>query len=128
LNSAFLFNTEKFEKYRQMTSSLLDVIEKYAYGDPNLNSTLTSEIRIFKNDEQDFGRPSAIRKQSTIMQGKLVVLQVVSVTGVFFNTFTQRRGIEWILKDSPQFLTPKKVDALQNEFTNMHLQSPLDDL
>ncbi|XP_057757176.1 uncharacterized protein LOC130976341 [Arachis stenosperma] len=47
---------------RKMTSGLLDVIEKYAYGDPNLNYKLTSEMRIFKNAKQDFGRPSTIRE------------------------------------------------------------------
>ncbi|XLR22149.1 hypothetical protein S83_050049, partial [Arachis hypogaea] len=57
----------QLEKHRQMTSGLLDVIEKYTYGDPDLNSKLTSEMRIFKNAEQDFGRPSAIREQSTVM-------------------------------------------------------------
>ncbi|XP_016164627.1 uncharacterized protein LOC107607163 [Arachis ipaensis] len=67
LNPAFRFNAEEFEKHRQTTSDLLDVIEKYSYGDPDLNSKLTSEMRIFKNAEQDFGRPSAIRERSTVM-------------------------------------------------------------
>ncbi|KAL4357325.1 hypothetical protein AHAS_Ahas09G0175400 [Arachis hypogaea] len=35
---------------------------------------------------------------------------------------------EWILEDSPPFLTPEKVDALRNDLANMSLQSPLDDL
>ncbi|XLR04496.1 hypothetical protein S83_070694, partial [Arachis hypogaea] len=48
-------------------SGLLDVIEKYAYDDPVLNSKLTSEKRIFKNAEKDFGRPSAIRERTTVM-------------------------------------------------------------
>ena len=55
-----------------MTSGLLDVIEKYTYGDPDLNSKLTSEMRIFKNAEQDFGRPSAIRERSTVMLGEFL--------------------------------------------------------
>ncbi|XLR06325.1 hypothetical protein S83_034263 [Arachis hypogaea] len=56
LNLAFRFNAEEFEKHKQTTSDLLDVIERYAYGDADLNSKLTSEMRIFKNAEQDFGR------------------------------------------------------------------------
>ncbi|XLQ99297.1 hypothetical protein S83_065496, partial [Arachis hypogaea] len=44
-----------------------DVIERYAYGDADLNFKLTSEMRIFKNVEQDFGRQSVIRERSTIM-------------------------------------------------------------
>ncbi|RYR56788.1 hypothetical protein Ahy_A05g022491 [Arachis hypogaea] len=35
---------------------------------------------------------------------------------------------KWILEDSPPFLTPKEVDALQNDLINMSLQSPVDDL
>ena len=34
---------------------------------------------------------------------------------------------EWILEDSPPFLTPEEVDALLNDLTNMSLQSLLDD-
>ncbi|XLR66433.1 hypothetical protein S83_017105, partial [Arachis hypogaea] len=54
-----------FKKHRQTTSGLLDDIEKYAYGDSELNSKLTSEMGIFKNAEQDFERPSAIRECNT---------------------------------------------------------------
>ncbi|XLR22498.1 hypothetical protein S83_050398, partial [Arachis hypogaea] len=63
----FRFNAGKFEKHKQTTSGLLDVIERYAYGDADLNSKLTSEMRIFKNVEQDLGRQFAIREQSTVM-------------------------------------------------------------
>lgn len=38
---------------------LLDVIEKYAYGNPDLRSKLTSEMRLFRNAKGDFGRASA---------------------------------------------------------------------
>ncbi|KAL4337527.1 hypothetical protein AHAS_Ahas12G0119100 [Arachis hypogaea] len=53
-----------------MTSGLLDVIEKYVYGYPNLNSKLTSEMKIFKNVEQDFERYFAIHERSIIMPGR----------------------------------------------------------
>ncbi|XLR53780.1 hypothetical protein S83_004452, partial [Arachis hypogaea] len=67
LNLAFRFNAGEFEKHKETISGLLDVIEKYAYDDPVLNSKLTSEKRIFKNAEKDFGRPSAIRVRTTVM-------------------------------------------------------------
>ena len=35
---------------------------------------------------------------------------------------------EWIMEDSPPFLTPEEVDALRNDLANMSLQSALDDL
>ncbi|XLQ99429.1 hypothetical protein S83_065628, partial [Arachis hypogaea] len=55
LNPAFRFNAGEFEKH------------KYAYGDADLNSKLTSEMRIFKNADGDFRRQSAIRERSTVM-------------------------------------------------------------
>ncbi|XP_061353108.1 uncharacterized protein LOC133297896 [Gastrolobium bilobum] len=67
LNPGCRYNDEEFEKHKFTTSGLLDVIEKYAYGDPDLNSKLTSEMRIFKNAELDFGRPSAKRERNTVM-------------------------------------------------------------
>ncbi|KAL4390279.1 hypothetical protein AHAS_Ahas03G0129200 [Arachis hypogaea] len=36
--------------------------------------------------------------------------------------------LEWIIEDSPPFLTPEEVDALRNDLANMSLQSALDDL
>ncbi|XLR43378.1 hypothetical protein S83_028038, partial [Arachis hypogaea] len=55
--------TAEFEKHKQTTFGLLDVFERYAYGDADLNSKLTSEMRIFKNAAGDFGRQSAIRER-----------------------------------------------------------------
>ncbi|XP_072076791.1 uncharacterized protein [Arachis hypogaea] len=71
LNPAFLFNANEFEKHKQTTSGLVDVIEKYAYGDLELNSKLTSEMRIYKNAEDDFGRQSALHERSTVMPDQL---------------------------------------------------------
>ncbi|XP_025637044.1 uncharacterized protein [Arachis hypogaea] len=182
----------QFEKHKQTISGLLDVIEKYAYDDPVLNSKLTSEKRIFKNAEQDFGIPSAIRERTTVMPDQWwesygcgapnlqklairVLSQTCSSSGcernwsiferihskkrnrlehqklkdlvyVHYNLRLQQRNqmrnqvydpiyldtfedhSEWILEDSPPFLTPEKVDALRNDLADMSLQSPLDDL
>ncbi|XLR11163.1 hypothetical protein S83_039101 [Arachis hypogaea] len=46
LNPAFRFNSDEFEKHKQLTFGLLDVIENYAYGDPELNSKLTRDENI----------------------------------------------------------------------------------
>nr|XP_025670108.1 uncharacterized protein LOC112769867 [Arachis hypogaea] len=67
LNPAFRFNAAEFEKYKQTTSGLLDVIEKYSYDDLELNTKLTSEKRIYSNAEDDFGRQSALCERSTVM-------------------------------------------------------------
>ncbi|XLR17376.1 hypothetical protein S83_045314 [Arachis hypogaea] len=42
LNPVFRFNAREFEKHKQTTSGLLDVIERYTYSDADLNSKLTS--------------------------------------------------------------------------------------
>ncbi|XLR40515.1 hypothetical protein S83_025175, partial [Arachis hypogaea] len=67
LNPAFRFNFAEFDKHKDTIHGLLDVIERYAYGDADLITKLTSEKRIFKNAEGDFGRQSAIRERSTVM-------------------------------------------------------------
>ena len=41
------------EKHRQTISGLLDVIEKYSYENPTLQSKLTSEMKLFRNAEGD---------------------------------------------------------------------------
>ncbi|KAL4294292.1 hypothetical protein AHAS_Ahas18G0213500 [Arachis hypogaea] len=81
LNPAFRFNAEK---HKQSTSGLLDVIEKYAYGNPELNSKLTSEMRIYKNVEDNFGRQSALHKQNTVMpdgNGNIMPLAFALIEG-----------------------------------------------
>ncbi|XLU24950.1 hypothetical protein S245_061016, partial [Arachis hypogaea] len=182
----------EFDKHKETIPCLLDVIERYAYGDADLNTKLTSEKRIFKNAEGDFGRQSAICERSTMMPDqrwesygcgapnlqKLVIRvlsQTCSTSGcernwsifehihskkrnwlehqkfndlvyVHYNLRLQQRNrmrkqsydpicldtfedhSEWIMKDSPSFLTPEKVDALRNDLANMSLQSALDDL
>jgi len=55
----------------------LDVIERYAFRDPDLQSKLTSEMRIFKNAEGDFGRQAAMREGNTVMPGKFISLLVL---------------------------------------------------
>ncbi|XP_057760265.1 uncharacterized protein LOC130980622 [Arachis stenosperma] len=192
LNPAFRFNYAEFDKHKDTISGLLDVIERYAYGDADLITKLTSEKRIFKNAEGDFGRQSAIRERSTVMPDQWwesygcgapnlqklairVLSQTCSSSGcernwsifehihskkrnrlehqklndlvyVHYNLRLQQRNrmrkqsydpicldafedhSEWIMEDSPPFLTPEEVDALRNDLANMSLQSTLDDL
>ncbi|XP_025702697.1 uncharacterized protein [Arachis hypogaea] len=182
----------EFDKHKKIISGLLDVIERYAYGDADLNTKLTSEKRIFKNAEGDFGRMSAIRERSTVMPDQWwesygcgapnlqklaihVLSQTCSSSGcernwsifehihskkrnrsehqklndlvyVHYNLRLQQRNrmrkqsydpicldafedhSEWIMEDSPPFLTLEEVDALRNDLANMSLQSALDDL
>ncbi|KAL4372740.1 hypothetical protein AHAS_Ahas05G0012000 [Arachis hypogaea] len=188
----FMLLVIEFDKHKDTISGLLDVIERYAYGDADLITKLTSEKRIFKNAEGDFGRQSAIRERSIVMPDQWwesygcgapnlqklairVLSQTCSSSGcernwsifehihskkrnrlehqklndlvyAHYNLRLQQRNrmrkqsydpicldafedhSEWIMKDSPPFLTPEEVDALWNDLANMSLQSALDDL
>nr|XP_025611971.1 uncharacterized protein LOC112705352 [Arachis hypogaea] len=153
LDSSFQFNATEFEKHKQTTSGLLDVIERYAYGDADMISKLTSETRIFKNAEGDFGRQSAIRDRSTVMPGcernwsifehihskkrnrlehqKLIDLVYEPNEKAFYDPICLdafEDHLEWIMEDSPPFLTPEEVNSLRNDLANMSLQLALDDL
>ncbi|XLU24295.1 hypothetical protein S245_060361, partial [Arachis hypogaea] len=45
---------------------------------------------------------------------------------ICLDTFNEHS--DWILEDSPPFLTPEEVDALRNDLANMSIQPTLDDL
>ncbi|XP_022866459.1 uncharacterized protein LOC111386236, partial [Olea europaea var. sylvestris] len=60
LNPKFQYNNLDMENYKQTISGLLDVIERYAYGQPDLRSKLTGEMRLFRRAQGDFGRLSAV--------------------------------------------------------------------
>ncbi|XP_073105199.1 uncharacterized protein [Elaeis guineensis] len=47
-------------------SGLLDVIERYSFGNPTLQGNLTNEMRLFRNAENDFGCSSAINDRSRL--------------------------------------------------------------
>ncbi|XP_057418594.1 uncharacterized protein LOC130712797 [Lotus japonicus] len=74
LNPGCRFNRDEFEKHESTISGLLDVIDRYSSGDIELNDRLTSEKRLFKDAELDFGRKSAIRERSKVMPGKKLVI------------------------------------------------------
>ena len=69
-NPSYQYNTFEMAKHRQTTSGLLDVIEKYAYGNPSLRSKLTKEMKLFRNSEQDFGRVSSVSDRNVMLPGK----------------------------------------------------------
>ncbi|XP_061375040.1 uncharacterized protein LOC133317217 [Gastrolobium bilobum] len=191
LNLGCRYNDEEFEKHKFTTSGLLDVIEKFAYADPDLNSKLTSEMRIFKNAELDLGRPSAKHERNTVMPDQWwesygcgapnlqkLAIRVLSQTcsasscernwsafehihsnkrnrlehqklndlvyvrynlrlaqrnrlknqnydPINFETFEDHSN--WVLEDSPPYLTAEEMETLRNELANMSIQPTLDD-
>ncbi|KAL2951693.1 hypothetical protein AAZX31_19G067500 [Glycine max] len=67
LNPACRFNAKEFEKHRNTQSSILELIDRYTFGDLELQDKLNQDIRIHKNSERDFARRAAIRERNTIM-------------------------------------------------------------
>ena len=50
-------------------SGLLDVLKKYAHENLPLQSKITSEMKLFRNVEHDFGRVSAINNRTLMPSG-----------------------------------------------------------
>jgi hypothetical protein len=87
------YNPQLREKYKSTTSGVLDVIERYAGKDAALRSALTKEMKIFRNEEGDFGRLSAINDRLGMLAGNftpttllflLIQLISASLTSIFF--------------------------------------------
>ncbi|XP_073104379.1 uncharacterized protein [Elaeis guineensis] len=57
---------ELMDKHPRSVSGLLDVIERYSFGNPILQGNLTNEMRLFRNAENDFGCSSAINDRSRL--------------------------------------------------------------
>jgi len=69
LNPRFQYDANIMDKHMSTISGLLDVLEKYAYGNLLLQSKITSEMKLFRNAEHDFGRASAINNRTLISPG-----------------------------------------------------------
>ena len=69
LNPRFQYDANIMDKHMSTISGLLDVLEKYAHGNLPLQSKITSEIKLFRNAEHDFGRTSAINNRTLMPPG-----------------------------------------------------------
>ncbi|KAK7386773.1 hypothetical protein VNO78_27109 [Psophocarpus tetragonolobus] len=191
LNPACQFS-EEFEKHKSTTSGFLDVIERYAHGNLELQSNLTSEMRTFKNAELDFGRVMAMRERNTVMPDQWwesygcgapslqklairILSQTCSASGceqnwsifehihsskrnrlehqklsdlvfVRYNLRLQQRNqlrhqnydpisfetlddhSNWVMEESPPFLSKEEVEVLRNDLAIMSIQPILDDI
>ncbi|KAK7259916.1 hypothetical protein RIF29_25531 [Crotalaria pallida] len=115
-----------FEKHKFTTSGLLDVFDRHAHGDPDLLDKLTSEMRIYKNAESDFGRAAAIRERSKVMPDQWNRFKLQNYDPINFETFEDHS--HFILEESPPFLTSKEVEALRNDLAKISIQPSLDDI
>jgi len=69
LNPQFQYDANIMDKHMSTISGLLDVLEKYAHRNLPLQSKITSEMKLFRNVEHDFGRASAINNHTLIPLG-----------------------------------------------------------
>ena len=72
LNPWFQYDVNLMDRYINTISGLLDVVEKYANGNAILLSKLTSEMKLFRNAEHDFGRVSAKNDRTLLPPGILL--------------------------------------------------------
>jgi hypothetical protein len=72
LNSWFQYDVNLIDRYTNTISELLDVVEKHANGNAILLSKLTSEMKLFRNAEHDFGRVSARNDRTFLPPGILL--------------------------------------------------------
>jgi len=68
LNPRFQYDANIMDKHMSTIYGLLDV-EKYAHGNLPLQSKITSEMKLFRNAEHDFGRASAINNRTLMPPG-----------------------------------------------------------
>jgi hypothetical protein len=69
LNPRFQYDASIMDKHMSFISRLLDVLKKYAHGNLPLQSKIASEMKLFRNAENDFGRASAINNRTLMPPG-----------------------------------------------------------
>jgi hypothetical protein len=62
------------DRYINTIFRLLDVVEKYSNGNATLLSKLTSEMKLLRNAEHDFGRVSVRNDRTYLPLGILLYL------------------------------------------------------
>ncbi|KAH1189127.1 hypothetical protein GmHk_20G056957 [Glycine max] len=128
----------------------------YTHGDLELLGKLNEGMRIYKNFEGDFARQAAIRDRNIVMSDqwwdcygcsppllqKLAIchqklndlvhvrynLRLQQSILINFSLKTLDDHSNWVLEESPPFLTCEEVEALRNDLANMPIQSTLDDI
>ncbi|XP_061981452.1 uncharacterized protein LOC133701532 [Populus nigra] len=99
LNPRFQYDANIMDKHMRTISGLLNVLEKYTHGNLPLQSKITSEMKLFRNPEHDFGRVSAINNR-TLMPP---------------------------VEDDPSILTTEEAESFHKALSTMTMQDTLDD-
>ncbi|XP_058749247.1 uncharacterized protein LOC131622210 [Vicia villosa] len=146
------FNPE-YEKNKSTTEGLLDVIEKYAYDSKDLRSKLTAEMTSFKNCEDQWWDTYGTEAPNLQKLAIRNLSQTCSASGcernwsVFEHIHSKKRNrtkkkqnydpinfetlgdhSNWVLEDSPPFLTIEEVEALRKDLASMTIQPISNDI
>ncbi|KAL3500455.1 hypothetical protein ACH5RR_039548 [Cinchona calisaya] len=119
LNLAYQYNSLDMSKHKHTKSGLLDVIERYSYGNPVLMSNLTREMKLFRKAEGDFGR----------MSDRDVMLPELHFYTLYLMLSRNARGRNydpidfeefctndtWVLEDEPPNLTEAEMETFRKE-------------
>jgi hypothetical protein len=76
LNPSNQYDITVFSKHRRTISGVHDVIERFAHEKIELQTKLTSELRLFRNAEGDFERATAIHNRSMMSPGRILIYYI----------------------------------------------------
>ncbi|XP_031374095.1 uncharacterized protein LOC116188755 [Punica granatum] len=116
LNPKYQYDLTKMEKNRGTVSGLLDVIERYSYGKPSLQTKLTSEMKIFKNAKGDFGRVSAVFDRIVMAPDEWWMWNYFkgrNYDPIDFEKFASYST--WVLEDEPSALSNEELRTFRRD-------------
>ncbi|XP_031396733.1 uncharacterized protein LOC116207778 [Punica granatum] len=116
LNPKYQYDLTEMEKNRGTVSGLLDVIERYSYGKPSLQTKLTSEMKIFKNAEGDFGRVSAVSDRIVMAPDEWWMWNYFKSRNydpIDFEKFASYST--WVLEDEPSALSNEELRTFRQD-------------
>ncbi|KAL3526631.1 hypothetical protein ACH5RR_011287 [Cinchona calisaya] len=113
LYAAYQYNSLDISNRKHTTSGLLDVIERYSYGNPILMSNLTREMKLFCKVESGFGRVSAIKDRDVMLPGR-------NYDPIDFEEFGTNDT--WVSEDEPPNLTEDEMETFRKELAACTIQ------
>ncbi|KAH1193057.1 hypothetical protein GmHk_19G054172 [Glycine max] len=120
LNPTCQFNEEEFEQHMTTTTGLLDVIERYAHGDMYLSTFIQKKKRL---EHQKLNDLVYVRYNLRLQNRKKRQQSYDPI-----NLETIDYHVDWVMEDSPTFLTNEEVGALRKNLANMTIQPLSNDI
>ncbi|XP_022883882.1 uncharacterized protein LOC111400724 [Olea europaea var. sylvestris] len=113
LNPSFQYDNLDMENHKQTISGLLDLIERYAYDQPDLRSKLTGEMKLFRQAQGDFRRLSAVTDRHKMAPDEWNYFKSRNYDPIDFEKF----GIygNWVLEEEPPTLVEDELEVFRRE-------------